>query len=69
MPDKSLVEPKLLKYYLTPYRNVGILHEHAVNRILKDLVQLFHPVNMEVESEYKERCRIKTKAVGKYDKR
>jgi 7-cyano-7-deazaguanine reductase len=68
VPDRSLVELKSLKYYLTSFRNVGILQEHAVNRILKDLVQLLHPVSMAVESEYKERGGIKTKAVARYEK-
>ncbi|AYO31574.1 hypothetical protein D2962_14065 [Biomaibacter acetigenes] len=31
IPDKKLVELKSLKYYLTSYRNVGILEEHAIN--------------------------------------
>jgi len=39
-PGHSLVELKSLKYYLTSYRNVGMLQEHAVNRIPRDLVQL-----------------------------
>jgi 7-cyano-7-deazaguanine reductase len=68
VPDRSLVELKSLKYYLTSFRNVGILQEHAVNRILQDLVQLVHPVSMAVESEYKERGGIKTKATARYDK-
>ena len=38
LPHQSLVELKSLKYYLTSYRNVGILQEHTVNRILQDLV-------------------------------
>ena len=67
-PDRSLVELKSLKYYLTSYRNVGILQEHAVNRILQDLVQLLEPVSMVVEADYKERGGIKTKAVAKYHK-
>lgn len=66
VPDRFLVELKSLKYYLTSYRNVGILQEHAVNRILKDLVQLVHPVSMVVEAEYRERGGIKTKAVARY---
>ena len=66
LPDKSLVELKSLKYYLTSYRNVGILQEHAVNRILNDLVQLLNPVSMTVEAEYGERGGIKTKAVARY---
>ncbi len=68
VPHDSLVELKSLKYYLTSYRNVGILQEHAVNRILKDLVQLLQPASMVVEAEYKERGGIKTKATAKYEK-
>jgi 7-cyano-7-deazaguanine reductase len=69
VPGKSLVELKSLKYYLTSYRNVGILQEHAVNRILKDLAQLVKPVSMVVEAEYRERGGIKTKATARYDSR
>ena len=68
IPTQSLVELKSLKYYLTSYRNVGILQEHAVNRILHDLVQLLEPVSMVVEAEYRERGGIKTKAVARYQK-
>jgi len=68
VPTCSLVELKSLKYYLTSYRNVGILQEHAVNRILEDLVRLLDPVSMVVEAEYKERGGIKTKAVARYQK-
>lgn len=67
-PHYSLVELKSLKYYLTSYRNVGILQEHAVNRILQDLVALLQPVSIVVEAEYKERGGIKTKAVARYEK-
>jgi 7-cyano-7-deazaguanine reductase len=63
-PHDSLVELKSLKYYLTSYRNVGILQEHAVNRVLKDLVELLQPVSMTIEAEYRERGGIKTKAVA-----
>ena len=68
LPHHSLVELKSLKYYLTSYRNVGILQEHAVNRILEDLVQLLQPVSMLVEAEYRERGGIKTKAVARYER-
>ena len=67
-PDRSLVELKSLKYYLTSYRNVGILQEHAVNRILQDLVQLVEPVSMVIEADYRERGGIKAKATAKYHK-
>ena len=68
VPGHSLVELKSLKYYLTSYRNVGILQEHAVNRILQDLVQLTEPVSMVIEADYKERGGIKAKAVARYEK-
>ena len=68
LPLHSLVELKSLKYYLTSYRNVGILQEHAVNRILQDLVRLLQPVSMSVEAEYRERGGIKTKAVARWER-
>ena len=67
IPSNSLAELKSLKYYLTSYRNVGILQEHAVNHVLQDLVQLLKPVSLVVEAEYKERGGIKTKAVARYE--
>ena len=69
LPDRSLVELKSLKYYLTSYRNVGILQEHAVNRILQDLVKLLQPVSMAVEAEYRERGGIKTRAVARWERK
>ena len=67
VPGCSLVELKSMKYYLTSYRNVGILQEHAVNCILRDLVALLKPVSMTVEVEYRERGGIKTTAVARYE--
>jgi len=68
LPHHSLVELKSLKYYLTSYRNVGILQEHAVNRILNDLVGLLDPASMVVEANFKERGGLKTRAVARYPK-
>ena len=67
IPSKKLIELKSLKYYLTSYRNVGIIQEHAVNRILKDLVKLIKPASMTVEAEYKERGGIWTRAKVSYE--
>ena len=66
-PGESLVELKSLKYYLASFRNVGILQEHAVNRILNDLVRLLQPESMTVEAEYQERGGIRTNAIAWYD--
>ncbi len=68
VPDRCLVELKSLKYYLTSYRNVGILQEHAVNSILQDLVQLLDPLSMVIEADYKERGGLRTKATARYEK-
>jgi 7-cyano-7-deazaguanine reductase len=66
VPRTKLVELKSLKYYLTSFRNVGILQEHAVNRILKDLVALLKPVSMTVEADFGERGGISTRAIARY---
>ncbi len=68
LPHHSLVELKSLKYYLTSYRNVGILQEHAVNRVLADLVALLEPISMVVEANFKERGGLKTRAIARYPK-
>jgi 7-cyano-7-deazaguanine reductase len=68
VPDQSLVELKSLKYYLNSFRDVGILQEHAVNRILNDLVKLLGPVSMTVEADYNPRGGLRTRAVVKYDR-
>ncbi len=69
VPDKTLIELKSLKYYLLSYRNVGIIQEHAVNHILKDLVALVKPVSMSVEAEYQERGGIKSRVEAKWSKK
>ena len=69
IPNKSLIELKSLKYYLTSYRNVGIIQEHAVNRILKDLVKLVKPLSMTVDAEYRERGGIKSYATASWEKK
>ena len=53
VPENLCIELKSLKYYLLSYRDVGIVQEHAANRILKDLVSLCRPRWMKVVLEYK----------------
>jgi 7-cyano-7-deazaguanine reductase len=68
LPDARLVELKSLKYYLTSFRNVGILQEHAVNRVLNDLVGLLLPVSMTVEAVYNDRGGIRTRVTARYER-
>jgi 7-cyano-7-deazaguanine reductase len=65
-PSNRLVELKSFKYYLTSYRNVGILQEHAVNLVLNDLVALLDPESMVVEAWYNERGGLNTHVKASY---
>lgn len=60
IPNKLLVELKSLKYYFISFRNVGIFHETAVNRILDDLVIACNPRSAKVTGEFGVRGGIKT---------
>jgi 7-cyano-7-deazaguanine reductase len=66
VPSHSCLELKSLKYYLLSYRDVGIVQEHAANRILKDLVALCQPHRMKVTLDYKVRGGIHTSVSAEY---
>ena len=67
VPAQSCVELKSLKFYLLSYRDVGIVQEHAANRILKDLVALCQPHRMKVTLDYKVRGGIHTAVASEYN--
>ncbi len=60
LPKTKILELRSLKYYLLSFRNVGIYQEHAVQRILEDLVRATEPQWMEVLLDYKVRGGIHT---------
>ena len=66
VPGHSCIELKSLKYYLLSYRDVGIVQEHAANRILLDLVGLCRPRRMTVTLDYKVRGGIHTSVTAEY---
>jgi len=68
-PDKKIIELKSLKFYLLQYRNVGIFYEHAVNRILDDLVAVLDPKFMEVTGDFTARGAITTKVTAVYERK
>jgi 7-cyano-7-deazaguanine reductase len=55
VPGKSCIELKSLKYYVTSFRSVGVLQEHAATRILADLVAACRPKRMTVTLDYRVR--------------
>ncbi|MFA5090790.1 MAG: preQ(1) synthase [Candidatus Omnitrophota bacterium] len=59
-PDKYCIELKSFKLYIIAYRNVGIFHEHAVNRILDDFISACKPRWAKVMGEFNPRGGIKT---------
>ena len=60
LPGAKILELRSLKFYLLSYRNVGIYQEHAVNRMLDDLVRVVEPRWMEITLDYKIRGGIHT---------
>ena len=68
-PSKVCLELKSLKMYLIEYRQVGIFHEHLVNRLLDDLVKASKPRWMKIEVEMNPRGGIATNVIAEYPKR
>ena len=66
VPDQSCIELKSLKYYLLSYRDVGIVQEHAANRILNDLVAACQPRSLKITLDYKVRGGLHTAVSVEY---
>jgi 7-cyano-7-deazaguanine reductase len=69
IPKKVCIELRSFKYYLLSYRNVGIYQEHAVNRILNDLVTCCKPKWMQVIADYNIRGGIHTVTTAEWGKK
>jgi len=68
-PLDYCVELKSFKYYIHSFRNVGIFHEHAVNRILDDFVHSCRPRWAEIEGVFNPRGGITTVVRRSYKKK
>ena len=68
LPDKKCVELRSLKFYLMSYRNVGIFHEHVVNRILGDFVEAVEPKMVTVYGDFKIRGGLHTTSEVSWEK-
>jgi 7-cyano-7-deazaguanine reductase len=69
IPRNYLVELRSLKYYLHSFRNVGIYQEHAVQRILNDLVPRLRPQWISIELDYNIRGGVHTVAKAEKGKK
>ena len=68
VPDKHCVELKSLKEYFLSYRDVGIFHEHIVNKVLEDFVKACQPRTAEVVGDFNIRGGMKTTVQSNYKK-
>ncbi len=69
IPIKVCVELKSLKMYIVAFRDIGIFHEHLVNRIMDDFVASCKPKWVKVEAIVSPRGGIQTTVVSQYKKR
>lgn len=68
-PAKTCLELKSFKMYIVSFRNVGIFHEHLVNKILDDIVKACRPRWVEVSAEMRPRGGITTTVKAEYRRR
>ncbi|MCG9126956.1 NADPH-dependent 7-cyano-7-deazaguanine reductase QueF [Candidatus Poribacteria bacterium] len=68
IPDKDCVELKSLKEYFVFFRDVGIFHEHVINKVLEDFVAACQPRKVEVFGDFNIRGGMKTKVHASYVK-
>jgi 7-cyano-7-deazaguanine reductase len=69
VPNKSIIEFKSLKLYLTSFRTVSIFYEESTNRILDDLVKVVRPRTMEIVSEWNIRGGMSTRITSVYNRK
>ena len=65
-PDKYCIELKSLKMYTIFYRNIGVFHEHVVNKMLDDLVRVCQPRWLKIIGEFNPRGGIRTTVAAEY---
>jgi len=65
-PDQHCLELKSLKLYTVFYRDVGVFHEHLVNKLLDDCVKACHPRWMNIQVVMNLRGGITTTVSAQY---
>jgi 7-cyano-7-deazaguanine reductase len=67
-PGKYCVELKSLKMYTIFFRNIGIFHEHVVNKIMEDFVKVVSPRWVKITGVFNPRGGIQTTVLREYKK-
>ncbi|MDD5282409.1 MAG: preQ(1) synthase [Candidatus Omnitrophica bacterium] len=65
-PAKLCVELKSFKMYTIYYRNIGIFHEHLINKILEDFIKAVKPHWARIEGIFNPRGGITTTVSREY---
>jgi 7-cyano-7-deazaguanine reductase len=65
-PNDRCIELKSFKEYIVAYRDVGIFHEHVVNRMLEDIVKVSLPKYMKIKGIFNTRGGITTTVEAEY---
>lgn len=65
-PGRYCVELKSFKMYTIFFRNVGIFHEHLINKMLDDFVKACSPRCVKIRGEFNPRGGIKTTVYREY---
>jgi len=65
-PDKYCIELKSFKLYTIFYRNLGIFHEHVVNKMLDDFVKACQPRWVKITGVFNPRGGITTTVSREY---
>ena len=65
-PGKYCIELKSFKMYTIFYRNLGVFHEHVINKMLEDLVRAARPRWLKIIGEFNPRGGIRTIVKSEY---
>jgi len=68
-PDKYCVELKSFKMYTIFFRNVGIFHEHLINKMLEDFVAAVRPRWVKITGVFNPRGGITTTVSREYKRK
>ncbi len=66
IPHRDCIELKSFKEYILAYRELGIFHEHVVNKMLEDFVRYCKPMKLDIIGDFNPRGGIKTIVKASY---
>ena len=67
-PQRYCIELKSLKMYTIFFRNIGIFHEHLVNKMLDDFINACKPRSAKISAVFNPRGGITTTVSREYKK-